>query len=372
LVTVRTFLPAACALALFAAVSITDAHAQTPAQVLVVINKRSPVSDEIGRYYMRRRAIPAGNLCVIDVPLGDDISHSFYESDVEAPIAKFLTRTKLTESILYIVTTQGVPLRVTGDGNKLLATNASVDSELTLLYQKLHGVNIPVPGAVVNPFFQKRDSPFRHPQIPMYMVTRLAGYDMTDMKGLVDRAPLARNTGKFVIDLRADNTTQGNQWLRAAALLLPQDRVILDDTAKILTGIRGVIGYASWGSNDFDRKERFLKFEWLPGAIATEFVSTDARTFNRPPDQWTIGRWGGPPSTMFFGSPQSMIGDYIHEGASGAGGQVDEPYLDYCPRPDFVLPAWFQGRNLAESFYMGIRGLSWVNVVIGDPLMRLQ
>ncbi len=67
-----------------------------------------------------------------------------------------------------------------------------------------------------------------------------------------------------------------------------------------------------------------------------------------------------------------MTGDYIHEGASGASGQVSEPYLTFCPRPDFVLPAYFAGRNLAESFYMGIPGLSWMNVVIGDPLMRLQ
>ena len=73
--------------------------------------------------------------------------------------------------------------------------------------------------------------------------------------------------------------------------------------------------------------------------------------------------------------PQRVVGEGhlgIERGAQTVGGQVDEPYLTYCPRPDFVLPAWFQGRNLAESFYMGIPGLSWVNVVIGDPLMRLQ
>jgi uncharacterized protein (TIGR03790 family) len=205
----------------------------------------------------------------------------------------------------------------------------------------------------------------------MYMVTRLAGYDMTDLKTLVDRAPLARNIGKFVIDVRADNATPGNQWLRAAALLIPKDRLILDDSPKILTNIKDVIAYASWGSNDSDRKQRFLHFQWLPGAIATEFVSTDARTFERPPDQWNIGPWTDK-SAWFHGAPQTLIADYIHEGASGASGQVDEPYLSYCPRPDFVLPAYFQGRNLAESFYMGIPGLSWMNVVIGDPLMRLQ
>jgi len=353
------------------AIAATAARAQTPAQVLVVINKQSPISSAIGQYYLHQRSIPPANLCTLDVPVQDDISHDFYESSVEGPIGKCLTRRNLTESVLYIVTTQGVPLRVSGNGDKLNNTGASVDSELTLLYQKLHGATIPLPGAVTNPFYQKRDAPFRHPQIPMYMVTRLAGYDMTDLKTLVDRAPLARNIGKFVIDVRADNATPGNQWLRAAALLIPKDRLILDDSPKILTNIKDVIAYASWGSNDSDRKQRFLHFQWLPGAIATEFVSTDARTFERPPDQWNIGPWTDK-SAWFHGAPQTLIADYIHEGASGASGQVDEPYLSYCPRPDFVLPAYFQGRNLAESFYMGIPGLSWMNVVIGDPLMRLQ
>jgi uncharacterized protein (TIGR03790 family) len=362
----RLFL-AACAIA----IAVHSACAQTPAQVLVVINKQSPVSNAIGQYYVSKRGIPAANICLIDVPAGDDISRASYDSKVEAPIREYLERKKLTESILYIVTTQGVPLRVAGNNDKLLNTAASVDSELTLLYQKIHGVTISLPGAVTNPFFQKRDSPFRHPQIPMYMVTRLAGYDLTDMKALVDHALAARNTGKFVIDLRADNATPGNQWLRAAALLLPKDRVILDDTEKILTGIQNVIGYASWGSNDEDRKQRFLRFQWLPGAIATEFVSTDGRTFTRPPDRWQLGTWSDK-STWFYGAPQTMTGDYIHEGASAASGQVWEPYLTFCPRPDFVLPAWFEGRNLAESFYMGLPGLSWMNVVIGDPLMRLQ
>ena len=205
----------------------------------------------------------------------------------------------------------------------------------------------------------------------MYLVTRLAAYNMGEMKGLVDRALLARNTGKFVIDARADNNTPGNEWLRTAALLLPKDRVILDDSAAVLTDQKDVIGYASWGSNDFDRKDRFLHFQWLPGAIMTEFVSTSARTFQRPPDTWHIGHWKDQ-SAFFAGSPQTMTADYIHEGATGASGQIDEPYLTFCPRPEFVLPAYYAGRTLAESYYLGIPGLSWMNIVVGDPLTRLK
>jgi uncharacterized protein (TIGR03790 family) len=266
-----------------------------------------------------------------------------------------------------------VPLRIppTENPSKLESDAASVDSELSLLYRRMRGEKIPLPGAVSNPFYRQRDTPFRHPFFPMYLVTRLDGYTMADMKGLVDRSLLARNTGKFVIDLRADNNTPGNQWLRDAALLLPSDRVIMDDSAKVLTNIKDVIAYASWGSNDRDHTHRLLHNQWLPGAIATEFVSTDARTFRPPPANWDLGTWAESRS-WYAGAPQTLTGDYIHEGASGASGQVDEPFLGYCPRPDFILPAYYSGRNLAESFYMGIPGLSWMNVVIGDPLMRLQ
>ena len=133
---------------------------------------------------------------------------------------------------------------------------------------------------------------------------------------------------------------------------------------------KGVIGYASWGSNDPDRKQRMLNFSWLPGAIATEFVSTNGRTFEKPPEKWQLGTWSAQAS-WYAGSPQTLTADYIHEGATGASGQVNEPYLGFCPRPEFILPAYYSGRTLAESFYMGIPGLSWMNIVIGDPLMRL-
>jgi uncharacterized protein (TIGR03790 family) len=345
--------------------------AQTPDQVLVVINKRSLESREIGQYYLKKRGIPLANLCTIDTVAEEWINRKTYNEEIEDPIGRFLKKGGLEEKILYIVTTFGVPLGVMGEGVQLSNTGASVDSELTVLYQRLHGAALTLAGPLTNPFFRQRDAPFRHPQVPMYLVTRLAAYDMAEMKGLVDKSLAARNDGTFVIDMRADERTPGNSWLRTAALLLPQARLVQDDSAKVVTDKKGVIGYASWGSNDPDRKHRFTHMEWLPGGIATEFVSTDGRTFLRPPDKWELGSWSDK-ATWFAGSPQSMTADYIHEGASGASGQVNEPYLTFCPRPEFVLPAYYSGRTLAESFYMGIPGLSWMNIVIGDPLMRLK
>jgi uncharacterized protein (TIGR03790 family) len=153
-------------------------------------------------------------------------------------------------------------------------------------------------------------------------------------------------------------------------LFLPGNRVVFDETTKVLYNEKDVIAYASWGSNDPNRHERNLGFTWLPGAIMTEFVSTNARTLIRPPDTWRLGNWKDE-KTWFMASPQTLTADYIHQGVTGASGHTSEPYLTLTPRPDIVLPAYYSGRNLAESYYLGIPALSWQNVVLGDPLCAI-
>lgn len=343
---------------------------QTPANVLVVVNENSAISKSVGEYYVRARSIPLKNVCRIRVSDKEVIARPDYDRRIAAPIGACLKRENLVEQILYIATTQGVPLRIPGS-YEVGGDYAAVDSELALLYGELRGgAPHAIQGQIRNPFFRKQEEKFSHPQFPMYLVTRLAGYDLAGIKAMIDRSLAAKNRGKFVIDMRSADDEPGNDWLRTASLLLPRDRLVFDESPKVLTGIADVIGFASWGSNDKSRKERFLNFQWLPGAIATEFVSTNARTFTRPPKAWTIGSWGDK-DAWFFGSPQSMTADYLAEGASGATGHVDEPYLNMTPRPEILLPAYYKGRTLAESFYLSIPYLSWQNVVIGDPLMSL-
>jgi len=342
---------------------------QPPDSVLIVVNQPSALSRQIGEYYAERRHIPSANICRLNASTNEEISRSDFDETVAHPIQNYLRGHNLTEKVLYIVTTAGVPLKVRGNLG-LAAEAASVDSELTLLYSDLHGRAHPLPAGIANPFFGKLNAPFRHPDFPIYLVTRLAGFDFDDVKGIVDRALVARNRGKFVIDLKGSDNTQGNAWLLQAAAQLPRDRLVLDNSRTVLSHQSDVIAYASWGSNDPDRKERHLGFRWLPGAIMTEYVSTNGRSFTRPPDAWNMGAWGDAKAT-FAGSPQSLTADYIHDGATGASGHVYEPYLQFTPRPNFLLPAYFHGRNLAESYYLAIPVLSWMNIVIGDPLCSL-
>jgi uncharacterized protein (TIGR03790 family) len=154
---------------------------------------------------------------------------------------------------------------------------------------------------------------------------------------MIDRSLSARNRGMFVIDTSSPANGDGNNWLRAAALLLPAGRVVLDDTPNVLYKQRNVIGYASWGSNDGGRKQRWLGFEWLPGAIVTEFVSTNARTLKAPPPDWNLTTYTDR-EHWFAGSPQTLSADYIHEGATGASGNVYEPYLIRMRAPRSAPP----------------------------------
>jgi uncharacterized protein (TIGR03790 family) len=347
-------------------------HAQTGENVLLVVNRNAPLSRQIADYYRPRRSVPVRNVCTIDVTSDEEITWKVYEEQIERPIGNCLKTVGLVEKVLYIVTTMGVPLKVEGPGSRQLSERASVDSELALLYSKLKGTRYSRTGGVPNPLYMRRDSRFQHPIFPVYLVTRLAAYDLADVQAMIDRSLQAHNRGKFVIDLQSDKDEPGNDWLRTAAMLLPAGRVVLDETTRPLYNQTDVIGYASWGSNDDHHTQRLLHFQWLPGAIATEFVSTSARTFQRPPDSWTpSGNWSDR-SRFFAGSPQSLVADLIHQGATGAAGNAYEPYLNACARPDYLLPAYNQGRNLAESYYISLIYLSWQSVIVGDPLCALK
>jgi uncharacterized protein (TIGR03790 family) len=289
----------------------------------------------------------------------EEIARAEYDREIAGPIGACLMRNQLTEQVLYMVTTGGVPLKIPGSTG-MEGDYAAVDSELTLLYSDLKsGKAHAIAGPALNPFFGRREAKFVHPDFPMYLVTRLAAYDLEGVKAIIDRSLHAANQGKFVIDMKSPAPAEGDSWLRQAANLLPKDRVTFDASEKVIYDQTGVIGYAGWGSNDPNRHRRFLGF-----------VSTNARTFQRPPNNWNISDWKSK-ELWFGGAPQTLTADYLLEGATAATGHVEEPYLGMTPHPEYLLPAYYSGRNLAESYYLSIRALSWQNIVIGDPLCSL-
>lgn len=344
--------------------------AQTGDNVLVVVNSNSPDSIEIGEYYAKVREIPKNQVARISSAAGDVVTRAGYELTIERPIAAWLSKHLLQDKVLYIVLTKGIPLRIEGtigrDG-----TTASVDSELTLLYQRMVGQPVTVIGRRENPYYLGERPldvamPFARTRHEIYLVSRLDGFTVDDVKALIDRSLKPTTSGRILLDQRfgADDRS-GDQWLSEAADRLgnvgQSARVLIDATRAPLATTDPVIGYYSWGSNDAAHLERTTGLKFAPGAIAGQFVSTDARTFREPPATWQ-------PDGVHATAGQSLLGDLIREGITGAAGQVAEPFLDAVVRPQVLFPAYLSGFSVVESFYMAMPFLSWQNVVIGDPL----
>lgn len=343
----------------------------TPDEILVVANRQAPLSERIAEHYRQARAIPRQHVVAIDTEPEEEIDRETFRLEIERPIGAYLLSHRLVDRVLVIVLTKGVPLKIRGSGGPA-GTQSSVDSELTLLYRRLVRGPVPPAGRVANPYFRPgTPAPFTRADYDIYLVTRLDGYGWDDIRALVDRARTPVRHGKVVFDLKpafpGSGSWTGNRWLREAAERLKGGGLEVVLQASPVAGMTDVIGYAGWGSND-RRHGRSLGFHWLPGSIASWFVSSSARTFVRPPPDWVTGAFDDP-RTFYAGSPQSLVGDLIAEGVSGVVGFVYEPYLDGTARPDILFPAYRAGFTLAESFYMALPHLSWEAVVVGDPLV---
>ncbi len=355
----------------------TRLMAQSGENVLLVVNGASADSERIATHYARTRGVPQTQVLRLTTDAtADEIPRDAYDAQIQVPIADWLRRNSAQDRILYIVLTKGIPLRVRGTSGRT-GTVASVDSELTLLYRRLTGLNPTLPGPLANPYFLgdmsvTKAKRFSHEWFDIYLVTRLDGYTVDDVLKLIDRGATPVHDGKIFLNEReAIDEAPGNAWLKAAADWMAANgaasRVVLETTDRTVAGEKDILGYYSFGSNDPAITTRTFQFEFVAGAIAGMFVSTDARTFSEPPAGWTIGPWTD--RTKFFaGSPQSLTGDLVRAGVTGAAGYVTEPYLDGSVRPNVLFPAYFTGFDLAESFYLAMPYVSWQTVVVGDPL----
>jgi uncharacterized protein (TIGR03790 family) len=352
-------------------------HAQSAENVAVVINDNSPDSQKIGQAYAAARSIPDRNVLHIRTSIEETIDRDGFLSTIHGPLAAAIGRGGLHDRILYLVLTKGVPIRIAGTLGQT-GTIASVDSELTLLYRRLTGLLDKAEGPVMNPYFLgdrpiAEARPFTHRAFDIFLVSRLDGFTTDEALALIDKATSAKADGRIVLDQRdALVNRTGDTWLELASKRLMDQgfggQVVLETTPKPARGVAQVLGYFSWGSTDPQNRVRSAGLTFAPGALAATFVGSDARTFREPPVAWIpTGDPANRPS-WYAGSPESLIGDLIRDGVTGAAGYVAQPFLNGSVRPQILFPAYVAGFNLVEAFYLAMPFVSWQTVVIGDPL----
>jgi uncharacterized protein (TIGR03790 family) len=230
--------------------------------VLVIRNLNSPMSIQIADYFQVQRNISSLNICNISAPTSETVNRATFDSDIRTPIENYITSNSILGQINYIVTTKGIPLRIsevdTSDDGVYAWDRACVDSDLALILGPYQG-SIGQPYWLNNPYFDPDPfNEFTWTQYGFFLVTRLIGYDYNDIQNMIDLAEIAiGRQGTFVLDVDPGKDDGGgyqvgNDWMREANATLTANGfdVFLDETDTFLTNQINVSGYTSWGSND--------------------------------------------------------------------------------------------------------------------------
>jgi uncharacterized protein (TIGR03790 family) len=231
-----------------------------------------------------------------------------------------------------------------------------------------------------------------------YLVGRIDGYSFADAKAIIDRARQADTSGNGWVVFDSTTGTYGQDsdtmvdpvwpFTNAADRQCGQELltaagfdVWADVTTDRITSTFGatkppafqnsVIGYAGWGVNhsggSYPNGANYilldLGWNYLPGACFSSYESFNATTLTcSDPNDPTIGHPG-----------QGQICDFLHQGGTVAVGNAWEPFTIGCADERWYFDRYLNhGDRFIEAAYKGLRLISWMEVVVGDPLCRVK
>lgn len=342
--------------------------------VAVIVNENSAFSLEIGEYFKQKRNIPESNIIRITTLTDEEIDETTFW-DLVDQIKNKITNQNILGNLNYLVTTKGCPLKVKRAENDVNNCNASIESELMLIFSDnedqigscVSGVELAGGWFFQNPYFNQTTN-FSRQQYGIFLVTRLDGYTIGDVFNLIDKGGpnqyVEKSQVKFVLDQAVNFATNPLNLAFATTEAILSARgwdVVLNTDSVFVTDQENVLGYASWGSNDEHHSLYSTNAKprntWTNGSIAETHVSTSARSFS--------------PGTEYG---QSLIADLIAEGVSGVKGYVYEPFTIAIAQSNILFDRYtdldtegFPKFNMAESYFSASRMIGWMDVVIGDP-----
>lgn len=375
--------------ALVQAADTTRTPSREAAATLVIYNSRDPASKSLADYYAQKHAIPPKQVVGLDCPLEETITRKDYADTIETPLRRIFeqenwwkVRTEFdgkrsisANRIRFVALMRGMPLRIQtvipppepdkpppprpNEGDPVRSRDeASVDSELSALGD----FNSDSFGLVMNPYYQ-RFTPIMDSAMAagMLLVCRLDAPTEETVRRMIDDGLEAERDGLFgwvYIDRRSiadGGYKDGDNWLlnAAAECWSKGVPVILDNLPAIFpTGfpVTNAALYYGWYEGAIAGAMATGDLRFQRGAIAVHIHSFSAATLRNPTTGW--------------------VAPLVTRGAAASLGNVYEPYLDLTAHLDIFNDRLFQGFTLAESAYMAQKALSWMNVVVGDPLYR--
>jgi uncharacterized protein (TIGR03790 family) len=347
--------------------------------VLVLYNAASPEGQQIAEYYAQIH--PGVHLLGVSGVTTDEVINAQDYLDVLRPqVMGFLAS---VPDIDCIVTTTGLPVRIhntsPGAGYFVWKPYSSLESELTRIdtvdtLGEMGDQNVlfPMDNHAINPYYKTGGQFDRASYEGIRLSSRLDGYTVADVTAAIDRAQQAvfnpaGQDGLVVIDddPNAAATVSDRMGYLAAALDTVAQPYVLDNTdAAVVSASGPVIGYVSHGVNDgagglaSGYIDSQLTFDLAAGAIFQSYESFNAYSFTEGGNR--LG--------------QELLAEWLAAGGTVGVGHVEEPNTggQNIANEDVFWQMLLEGYTWAEAAWSSIYQLSYVNTVVGDPLMTFS
>ena len=348
---------------------------------IVVFNSSIPESAELAKFYAQKRGIARDHLVGLACPNTEEITREEYDRTIATPLRDTFRRQKwwtVTEAesgspvisantIRFVALIKGIPLKIKNadayPGDKKGPApihdrnEASVDSEIAVLSR----FEPQISGAVTNPYFQSFRSIMDAADSALLLVCRLDAPSAATVRKMIVDAVETEKTGlwgRAFVD-SAQNTAaglvMGDEWLDQVIQQLRRVGIPVthEQTPAILSDgypMTDCALYYGWYAHGVAGPFAQPAFRFLPGAVAVHIHSFSASTLRDPNANW--------------------VAPLLTKGAAAVLGNVYEPYLQLTTNLQLFNDRLLHGFTFAESAYMAQPALSWMSVMVGDPLYR--
>jgi hypothetical protein len=203
----------------------------------------------------------------------------------------------------------------------------------------------------------------------MRLTSRLDGFSVADVTAAIDRAQNAfvgpnnspNGPFHFIVDNDPTAENYADQTMTALANNLAAKDLphVHDDTTAFVDSAGGpLLGYTSHGAHQDSSPDDYLYAitdTLADGAVFNSWESFNAQSF-------TLGGNAG---------NQALVAEWLNRGGTAGVGNVAEPTAQFQTviNEDQMFAMLLDGMTFAEAAWSGARQLSWVNTVVGDPLM---
>jgi uncharacterized protein (TIGR03790 family) len=301
--------------------------AMKPAELGVVVNTDDPWSEEIARYYVEKRDIPAEN--VARVKLGDKVA---------------ISRTLFDEQKKLL--DQALPARVKGLA-LAFAHPLEVDYYNSITSAFSYGYHLRDPAAPTSDLGYANP----YPRKPMRISMMLTGLSLAHVKALIDRGVASDRTnpeGEFLCMSTSDRirSVRCNRYSPG-----PEVTIVRSDTV----GKRNILGY-------------FQGLAVIP-EFSAEFPPGNAGF--RGGNRFVPGAWADNLTSAgaIEGAGQTTVWQMLAAGATGSYGTIEEPYAlpGKFPDPATFVRNYRAGDTLIEAAWKSV-AYPYQGLFVGEPL----